>query len=132
MVKADWGTNATTAEPPHSPALVDPMALASSASMQAMQANAEKPPLDLSSPEPVLRARLTELVRREGNLWECGTTCPLKDMPDGNCTACPISRAHETNGDGTLDEERMSRLCRVGVEQERVSMLLLAKRHHGV
>lgn len=87
-------------------------------------------PLDLSTPEPELRSWLVELVRREGNLWNCGTTCPLKDREDTTCTACPVSRARDTD-EGTLDEERLKRLCMIGEEQERVSMVLLSKRHRG-
>lgn len=87
-------------------------------------------PIDLSTPVPELRDWLGELVRREGNLFECGTTCALKDMPGGNCSACPLSRANET--DGSLDEMHLTGLCRIGAEQERVSMLLKAKQHRGV
>lgn len=87
-------------------------------------------PIDLSTPVPVLREWLGELVRREGNLFDCGTSCSLKDMPDGTCTACPLSRANETSG--SLEEMQLTGLCRIGAEQERVLMMLLAKQHHGV
>jgi hypothetical protein len=48
-------------------------------------------------------------------------------MAESNCSACPVSRAHETAG--TLDEMRLTGLCRIGAEQERVSMLLMAQSH---
>ena len=92
-----------------------------------MPASAEKP-LDLTSPEPQLRSWLGELLRREGNLDACGTSCPLRGLPDSNCSACPVSLAL-VEEEGDLEQERLKRLCQIGAEQERVSMLLLAKRH---
>lgn len=130
-VKADWGCSAVAE--PASPAF-DPMSLRTSAAVTppgtAMKPIDAEKPLDLTTPIPELRSWLTELVRREGNLFNCGTTCPLRDKLEGNCTACPVSQAGRK--DGTLDEMRLSSLCKVGAEQERTSMLLLAKREHGV
>jgi hypothetical protein len=84
-------------------------------------------PLNLASSAEELEAWLLELHRREGNLFDCGLTCPLRDANGSMCSVCPVSRAHET--DGTLDEMRLTGLCRIGAEQERVEMLLMAKRH---
>lgn len=91
-------------------------------------ATAEKP-FDLSTPAPELEGWLGELLRREGNLFDCGTTCPLRDKDESNCSACPVSQA--AREDGTIEEMRLSKLCQIGAEQERVSMLLLAQKQHG-
>ena len=118
-------------EPEVAPLRFDPPPLTSSFEMSTAlkPATAEKP-LDLSTPEPVLREWLGELVRREGNLFDCGTHCPLRDKPDSTCSACPVSQADRE--DGTREELRLASLCRNGAEQERVSMLLLAQRQGGL
>lgn len=67
-----------------------------------------------------LRARLVELIEREGNLFNCGITCPLKEEPDMTCSACPF---HEVGRDTSK-----SALCRLGKEEERIAALLIAKR----
>lgn len=127
-VKADWGAAALADKPEAvTPAAFGPALLGDSPEVRTPVPNSARPPVDLDSPEPVLREWLDELIRREGNLFDCGTTCPLRDLPDSNCSACPVSRAHET--DGTLDEMRLTGLCRIGAEQERVLMLLSAQRH---
>lgn len=65
---------------------------------------------------------MVDLLRQEGELFEQGVTCPIKDMTDATCLACPMKRDH-----GTPE----GKLCRVGQEQERVGTVALAKRHLG-
>lgn len=114
-VRADWGVTDAA------PSVVDPFGPAQEPQSPEMLS----PPVDLSTPTPVLRERIDELLHREGNLFDCGITCPLKDLPDATCLACPVSRADETREEIT----REGLLCQIGQEQERVLMLLLAQQH---
>lgn len=67
--------------------------------------------IDLTAPEEELSVKLTELCRMEIELQQRGITCKLKAAGQ-NCNSC----AH-----GTLDpSRRLSRLCRVGKDQETV------------
>lgn len=68
--------------------------------------------IDLRDPKGTLELRLAELLHREGNLFNRGVTCPIKDRPDSTCHACPVSQAHT--------QEPLSVLCRIGREQESV------------
>lgn len=70
--------------------------------------------IDLVDPGAANDLRLRELFRHEASLARMGVTCGIKDRTDTTCHACPISRAH-------VPEEMMSKLCRVGREQERLS-----------
>lgn len=124
-VKADWGATAV-ADPPASLGF-DPLALSSSSAMAATKPATADKPLDLSTPEPQLRQWMGELIRREGNLFDCGTTCPLRDLAESTCSACPVSQADRE--DGTREEMRLAKLCQIGQEQERVSMLLMTQQH---
>lgn len=95
-----------------------------------MTTMAQSPVIDITTPTPVLEHRLDELLRREGNLYDCGTTCALKDLPDGNCLACPVSMAEAEVIPGMSYEDASKRLlCRVGREQQVVAMTLIAQRH---
>lgn len=67
--------------------------------------------IDLRDPKQALSMRFDELLRREGNLFASGLTCPIKDRSDSTCHACPVSKA--SDGDAPL-----SVLCRLGREQE--------------
>lgn len=69
--------------------------------------------IDLRDPRATLELRVGELLRREGNLFDHGITCAIKDKPDTCCHACPVSRAHDPN-------DPLAALCRIGREQERV------------
>lgn len=113
-VRADWGTTADASAPAPE---IDPFASAESLGVMEPLT-----PVDLTNTEDELREQFASLFERERNLFNCGVECPLKEMPDSTCTACPVSRARDTN------DPYMGQLCRVGVEQERVQMLLLAKR----
>lgn len=66
--------------------------------------------------------RLAALQKREGRLCEMGVTCPLKDAGECFCSACPVSQLNDPDGG-------LTSLCRVGVEQERVTMLVRAQDH---
>lgn len=80
-------------------------------------------PIDLSDRRGSLQARLHELVKREGRLYNKGVTCAIRDTPNTCCAACPYSEA--LNKDSALGV-----LCRVGREQEQVATTLtgMAKR----
>jgi hypothetical protein len=79
----------------------------------------------IETPIDVLQARLSGLIRREGALFEKGVTCSLKDNPEMSCIACPFSKAESPELEGECQ------LCRIGVGQERLSTLILAKHHGG-
>lgn len=92
-------------------------------------------PIDLSTPQPELRARLDDLIRKEGNLWECGTTCDLKDKAENQsvCLSCPFSMAEvEVTDDMTQEDCRKRLLCRNGREQQTIALTLTIQREHGV
>lgn len=85
------------------------------------------PPVDLSTPVPVLHDRLADLLRREGNLDHCGVRCSLKDLPDCTCLACPVS----LSDDESEGNAHKAALCRIGKEQERTATLLMVKQRSG-
>jgi hypothetical protein len=74
--------------------------------------------IDLSDPA-VLRAKLTALMQLEGKLEDRGITCAIRNRPDSCCSACPLR--------GTSRVQRISALCRVGVEQERTLMAIIVE-----
>lgn len=81
--------------------------------------------IDLRSTES-LNLRLVELLQSEGHLFQSGISCPVKQAgggearPDVSCSACPI-RHHNS-------DDPMTALCDVGVEQERISTMLVIHR----
>jgi hypothetical protein len=77
-------------------------------------------PIDLSHPTARLNVRLTELLRREGQLDALGVSCSIKDKSDVVCSVCPLSKA----GD---DSAPLGALCRIGREQEAVTTQLAAQ-----
>lgn len=79
----------------------------------------------IDTPIDELRARLSGLVKREGALFANGVTCALKDNVEMSCIACPFSKAESPDLEGECQ------LCRIGVGQERLSTLLIAKQHGG-
>jgi hypothetical protein len=76
--------------------------------------------ISLDSSIADLDARIKDLMKREGNLFEMGITCDLKDCAEASCLACPVSKL----GDA---DSPLSALCRIGQEQERVITMRLAK-----
>lgn len=76
--------------------------------------------------ERSLSVRLVELLEREGTLWMDGVRCPVKQgsdgggRPDVSCSACPIRHYNA--------DDPMTALCDVGVEQERVSTMMVIHR----
>jgi hypothetical protein len=81
--------------------------------------------IDLRNPDS-LNIRLVELLQREGELWSAEIRCPVKQDASGvartdvSCSACPI-RHHNA-------DDPMTALCDVGVEQERLSTMLVIHR----
>lgn len=75
--------------------------------------------IDLSSPSDRLQVRLSQLLEREGALWNQGVTCPIKDRPDTSCNACPVSQHADF-------EQPLGMLCRIGRDQEKVCTELAA------
>jgi hypothetical protein len=75
--------------------------------------------IELDNPKDRLQLRLSQLLEREGALWNRGVTCPIKDMPDTSCSACPVSRH-------TDFDDRLGMLCRVGRDEEKVCTELAA------
>lgn len=67
--------------------------------------------IDLRDPKAAAELRLQELLTRETNLFNAGTSCPIKERSDTTCHACPVSQAHDP-------ESRLGVLCRIGREQE--------------
>lgn len=73
-------------------------------------------------------ARMHELLRREENLYDCGTTCALKDKGEGQnvCLSCPLSLAEtEVTDETPLDQARKRHLCRIGREQQTIGLTLM-------
>lgn len=68
-------------------------------------------PIDLRE-EPKLNGRLIALIQIESEIFERGTTCPIKERPDTTCSACPLRRTDST--------DPVKDLCDVGIEQEQV------------
>src|SRR4051812_13797595 len=79
-------------------------------------------PIDLSG-EPELNRRLIALAEQERQIYDLGVECPIKDMADTSCLACPLSCRDEA--------VLASGLCEVGREQERVATRLAALRLRG-
>lgn len=77
-------------------------------------------PIDLEGGEAKLNARLVTLLEQEARLFDQGLACPVKDNPQGCCSACPIRHRDE------LDQ--MTALCSIGVEQERIVTLSVIAR----
>jgi hypothetical protein len=71
--------------------------------------------IDLRRPED-LHEQLHELMRREQELYDKRVTCSIKDRADTSCAACPVRHTD------ALD--RLTPLCDVGVEMERVTTTL--------
>lgn len=127
-VKAQWHGLA-----PSESSGVDPFDRAYSVPMATI-ASPMPPVIDLSTPEPQLNARLQELFRREGNLFEFGRSCPMKDKGEdqGVCLACPVSKANlEVTGDISYEDAGQRLLCRIGMEQQTIVNVLRHKRHNG-
>lgn len=79
--------------------------------------------IDLTAPREELEAHLSELVRREGVLFNSGITCAIKDRPDTTCHACPLFT--------TDPNEARFGLCKVGREQERTCTALAVEASQG-
>lgn len=105
-LRADWFTDLT------SPEDSDPFA---------DNHMSQSPVISIESTEAELRDRMQELLGREARLDEMEITCPIKDMPDVSCLACPVCKLGS--------DSPLSALCRVGQEQERVLTTLAAKVH---
>lgn len=80
--------------------------------------------IDLRDPQTALDLRLTELLRREGNLFDRKVTCSIKDTSGASCHACPVSKAHD-------QEDPFGTLCRIGREQETIVTELAVLRCRG-
>lgn len=78
-------------------------------------------PIDLSSTEPQLRRRLIELVNLEASLGHAGTRCEIRDRDDTSCCSCPVRGL----------DERIVKLCVLGVEQEQVLTTLAVHKIRG-
>lgn len=76
-------------------------------------------PIDLTDENRDLAQQLVALHREE---QQRGVVCQIKEMDGTTCGSCPI-RAQ-------APAFPLSRLCMIGVEQERLTTLLAA-RHHG-
>lgn len=77
-------------------------------------------PISFDTPRVELQQRLGYLYKREGRLFNMGTTCPVKDNDETSCLACPFSQAEDP-------KDLRGHLCRVGIDQERVQTVLIAQ-----
>lgn len=77
--------------------------------------------IDLRSPE-ALRGELGELISREGQLYNQGVRCSIRQESNNQatCNSCPLA----VEGDGPRAE-----LCQIGQRQERVVTLLMIHQH---
>lgn len=107
-LQADWFTAAVTTD--HTD---DPFAGSTMSSSPAT--------LSIESSEEELFERIKRLLKREERLWQRGITCPLKDERACKCSACPINKRDDPVAE-------LSALCRIGEEQDRAEMTILAKR----
>lgn len=105
--RARWGLDALevqTDDDPFGPAIpAGPSAAAVSVDVEAVGL-----PIELADD---LAPRLVALLKEEGELLQQGVTCAIKDRDETSCHACPL-RGHQAFP--------ASRLCVLGVEQERV------------
>lgn len=128
-VRADWGTASLLESGPE----VDPF---QATDFNVMLSDATTPisnkptwgqaTVTVETPMDQLRARMGGLLKREAALFDRGVTCPLKDNPEMSCIACPFSKAEAP------EQEAECQLCRIGVGQERLSTIMLAKQHGAV
>lgn len=81
--------------------------------------------VSMETPIDRLRARIVGLAKRERWLGDIGITCPLKNNPEMSCIACPFSKAEQPELEGECQ------LCRIGIDQERIATLILAKQAGG-
>lgn len=81
-------------------------------------------PIDLTGDEPKLTQRLVGLLRQEGELFNAGTTCAIREHRDSTCAACPLRH--------TDPLDTMAALCSVGVAMERtLTALVIARAEEG-
>jgi hypothetical protein len=126
-VRANWHQNSVAlmeGDPfeaqPQLAASVDPTSPAhSSQTMTIGSQHIPMKPISLDTPVAELRDDLRSLLRREARLFDAGMTCDLKDAPDMNCLACPVSQADNP------DVPKCA-LCRIGQAQEVTLATLLA------
>jgi hypothetical protein len=78
--------------------------------------------LSLNSTAAQFAAGFKRLQIWAARLDGAGIKCPLREAGECHCTACPVSQAHNPEG------ERYS-LCRQGVEEERIVMLARTAQH---
>lgn len=82
---------------------------------------APMPPISIRTDAAELDRQVLALLEQEAQLFDAGITCPIKDLRDTTCLACPVSAARDHS-------EPRGKLCRVGQEQERVATVLVAQR----
>jgi hypothetical protein len=114
-VRANWGTDAAVDGSGSSP--TDPFA-----DISKEQTDSGRN-LTLASTKEQFERGFSRLNRWAVRLDGAGIKCPLREAGECHCSACPISQAHEPEG------ERYS-LCRQGVEEERMVMLARVAGHH--
>lgn len=68
-------------------------------------------PIELDNAEQ-LQARLNGSLTREGELFERGVTCAIKDDAQASCAACPLRHMDPLDA--------LTPLCAVGIEQEQL------------
>lgn len=78
------------------------------------------PPISITTDAATLTAAVDSLFAQEASLFQRGVECPIKDLPDTTCLACPVSAARDFS-------EPKGQLCRVGQEQERVATVMVAQ-----
>lgn len=74
-------------------------------------------PIDLREGEATLQQRIVDLLESENALFNRGTVCGLKNMPDSTCSACPESHHAEAG-------HKLATLCRIGRQTEETVMEL--------
>lgn len=118
-VRADWGTQGLVEQDGADPFQMTEFAIADP---DAKNWGAK---VSIETPLDELRDRLLGLSKREAYFFEQGVTCPLKDNPEMSCIACPFSKAEFP------EFEAKCQLCRVGVNQETIATLMIAKQAVG-
>lgn len=68
-------------------------------------------PISLSDQEARLNTQLLELLRAEGDLFDAGLRCEIKDRSDTCCHACPLQNRGELCDLGRQQEDVCTRMA---------------------
>lgn len=88
--------------------------------LQMIDSNMPVADVSITTEPAELRRMMGISLKREARLDAAGITCDLKECQEYTCLACPFNGCHD-------DENPKQTLCRIGMEQDILSTLLLAQ-----